>query len=106
MLTWMFRDAAMRFLADDTLAERIMVCRGGEPSRLLPLVDWQTALSGGGGRGVDGPVLRGRPGPGEALGGVPGRAHQQQRSLTTPASPRVARPEASPVLHDHALVCI
>jgi NAD(P)-dependent dehydrogenase (short-subunit alcohol dehydrogenase family) len=37
--------AAMRFLADDTLAGRIMVCRGGEPSRLLPLVDWQTALS-------------------------------------------------------------
>ena len=36
----------MRFLADDTLAGRIMVCRGGEPSRLLPLVDWQTALSG------------------------------------------------------------
>lgn len=40
-------DAAMRFLADDTLAGRIMVCRGGEPGRLLPLVDWQTALSGG-----------------------------------------------------------
>lgn len=40
-------DAAMRFLADDTLAGRIMVCQGGEPSRLLPLVDWQTALSGG-----------------------------------------------------------
>jgi NAD(P)-dependent dehydrogenase (short-subunit alcohol dehydrogenase family) len=36
--------AAMRFLADDSLAGRIMVCRGGEPSRLLPLVDWQTAL--------------------------------------------------------------
>ena len=36
-------DAAMRFLADDTLAGRIMVCRGGEPDRLLPLVDWQTA---------------------------------------------------------------
>jgi NAD(P)-dependent dehydrogenase (short-subunit alcohol dehydrogenase family) len=35
--------AAMRFLADDTLAGRIMVCRGGEPTRLLPLVDWQTA---------------------------------------------------------------
>jgi NAD(P)-dependent dehydrogenase (short-subunit alcohol dehydrogenase family) len=35
--------AAMRFLADDTLAGRVMVCRGGEPSRLLPLVDWQTA---------------------------------------------------------------
>jgi NAD(P)-dependent dehydrogenase (short-subunit alcohol dehydrogenase family) len=37
-------DAAMEFLTDDTLAGRIMVCRGGEPSRLLPLVDWQTAL--------------------------------------------------------------
>jgi NAD(P)-dependent dehydrogenase (short-subunit alcohol dehydrogenase family) len=35
--------AAMRFLADDTLAGRIMVCRGGEPDRLLPLVDWETA---------------------------------------------------------------
>jgi NAD(P)-dependent dehydrogenase (short-subunit alcohol dehydrogenase family) len=35
--------AAMRFLRDDTLAGRIMVCRGGEPSRLLPLVDWETA---------------------------------------------------------------
>jgi NAD(P)-dependent dehydrogenase (short-subunit alcohol dehydrogenase family) len=35
--------AAMRFLDDDTLAGRIMVCRGGEPSRLLPLVDWETA---------------------------------------------------------------
>jgi hypothetical protein len=40
-------DAAMRFLADDTLAGRTMVCKGGEPSRLLPLVDWETALSGG-----------------------------------------------------------
>jgi NAD(P)-dependent dehydrogenase (short-subunit alcohol dehydrogenase family) len=36
-------DAGMEFLADDTLAGRIMVCRGGEPSRLLPLVDWQNA---------------------------------------------------------------
>jgi NAD(P)-dependent dehydrogenase (short-subunit alcohol dehydrogenase family) len=35
--------AAMHFLADDTLAGRIMVCRGGEASRLLPLVDWETA---------------------------------------------------------------
>jgi NAD(P)-dependent dehydrogenase (short-subunit alcohol dehydrogenase family)/NTP pyrophosphatase (non-canonical NTP hydrolase) len=35
-------DAAMQFLADDTLAGRIMVCRGGQPSRLLPLTDWQT----------------------------------------------------------------
>jgi NAD(P)-dependent dehydrogenase (short-subunit alcohol dehydrogenase family) len=38
--------AAMRFLADDTLAGRVMVCRGGEPDRLLPLIDWQTALPG------------------------------------------------------------
>jgi NAD(P)-dependent dehydrogenase (short-subunit alcohol dehydrogenase family) len=35
--------AAMKFLADDALAGRIMVCRGGEPTRLLPLIDWQTA---------------------------------------------------------------
>jgi NAD(P)-dependent dehydrogenase (short-subunit alcohol dehydrogenase family) len=35
--------AAMEFLADDTLAGRIMVCRGGEPRHLLPLIDWQTA---------------------------------------------------------------
>jgi NAD(P)-dependent dehydrogenase (short-subunit alcohol dehydrogenase family) len=35
--------ASVAGLADDTLAGRIMVCRGGEPSRLLPLVDWQTA---------------------------------------------------------------
>jgi NAD(P)-dependent dehydrogenase (short-subunit alcohol dehydrogenase family) len=51
-------DAAMRFLADDTLAGRIMVCKGGEPGRLLPLVNWQTALHGRGERGVDGSVLR------------------------------------------------
>jgi NAD(P)-dependent dehydrogenase (short-subunit alcohol dehydrogenase family) len=36
-------DAAMEFLGDDMLAGRIMVCRGGEPRRLLPLIDWQTA---------------------------------------------------------------
>jgi hypothetical protein len=36
-------DAAMDLLADDTLAGRTVVCRGGEPRRLLPLVDWQTA---------------------------------------------------------------
>jgi NAD(P)-dependent dehydrogenase (short-subunit alcohol dehydrogenase family) len=35
-------DAAMTFLTDDALAGRIMVCRGGEPSRLLPVIDWQT----------------------------------------------------------------
>jgi NAD(P)-dependent dehydrogenase (short-subunit alcohol dehydrogenase family) len=39
-------DAAMEFLADDTLAGRIMVCRGGEPSRLLPLTDGLAALPG------------------------------------------------------------
>jgi NAD(P)-dependent dehydrogenase (short-subunit alcohol dehydrogenase family) len=33
--------AAMEFLADDTLAGRIMVCRGGEPNHLLPLTDEQ-----------------------------------------------------------------
>lgn len=32
--------AAMRFLADDSLAGRIMLCRqGGEPPRLLPVVE-------------------------------------------------------------------
>ena len=36
-------DAAMTFLADDTLAGRVMVCHGGAPGRLLPLIDWQTA---------------------------------------------------------------
>ena len=36
--------AAMEFLADDTFAGRIMVCRGGEPSHLLALTDGQTAL--------------------------------------------------------------
>jgi len=34
-----FRAAAMAFLADDTLAGRIMLCRGGEPARLLPVVE-------------------------------------------------------------------
>ena len=34
--------AAMRFLADDSLAGRIMLCRqGGEPPRLLPVTDGQ-----------------------------------------------------------------
>ena len=34
--------AAMVFLADDTLAGRIMLCRrGGEPPRLLPVADGQ-----------------------------------------------------------------
>jgi NAD(P)-dependent dehydrogenase (short-subunit alcohol dehydrogenase family) len=28
---------------EDTLAGRVMVCKAGEPSRLLPVVDWQTA---------------------------------------------------------------
>jgi NAD(P)-dependent dehydrogenase (short-subunit alcohol dehydrogenase family) len=35
--------AAMEFLADDTMAGRIIVCRGGEPRHLLPLIGWQTA---------------------------------------------------------------
>jgi NAD(P)-dependent dehydrogenase (short-subunit alcohol dehydrogenase family) len=34
--------AAMEFLADDTLTGRIMVCRGGQPNRLLPLIEWQS----------------------------------------------------------------
>jgi NAD(P)-dependent dehydrogenase (short-subunit alcohol dehydrogenase family) len=34
--------AAMEFMADDSLAGRIMVCHGGEPRHLLPLIDWQT----------------------------------------------------------------
>jgi NAD(P)-dependent dehydrogenase (short-subunit alcohol dehydrogenase family) len=38
--------AAMEFLTDDTLAGRIMLCRGGEPGRLLPLTDGQTVLPG------------------------------------------------------------
>jgi len=36
-------DAAMWFLGDDTLAGRVLVCKGGEPGRLLPLADWQSA---------------------------------------------------------------
>ena len=36
-------EATMTFLADDTIAGRIMVCRGGQPSHLLPLINWQTA---------------------------------------------------------------
>jgi NAD(P)-dependent dehydrogenase (short-subunit alcohol dehydrogenase family) len=36
---------AMELLADDAIAGRTVVCRGGEPSHLLPLTDWQTALS-------------------------------------------------------------
>jgi NAD(P)-dependent dehydrogenase (short-subunit alcohol dehydrogenase family) len=31
--------AAMEFLADDTLAGRIMLCRGGEAARLLPVTE-------------------------------------------------------------------
>jgi NAD(P)-dependent dehydrogenase (short-subunit alcohol dehydrogenase family) len=52
-------DAAMQFIADDALAGRIMVCRGGEPSHLLPLTDWQTVL----------PVLGRRPGYRQPHGG-------------------------------------
>ena len=38
--------AAMEFLTDDTLAGRIMLCRGGEPGRLLPLTDGERVLRG------------------------------------------------------------
>jgi len=39
--------AAMDFLADDTLAGRVMLCRqGGEPPRLLPVTDGQGVLPG------------------------------------------------------------
>ena len=38
--------AAMEFLTDDTLAGRIMLCRGGEPGRLLPVTDGQAGLPG------------------------------------------------------------
>jgi NAD(P)-dependent dehydrogenase (short-subunit alcohol dehydrogenase family) len=38
--------AAMEFLTDDTLAGRIMLCRGGEPGRLLQVTDGQTTLPG------------------------------------------------------------
>ncbi len=42
--------AAMEFLADDTLAGRIMLCRrGGEPPRLLPVTDGQELPSPQGG---------------------------------------------------------
>ena len=41
--------AAMEFLADDTLAGRIMLCRqGGEPPRLLPVTDGQELAGQGG----------------------------------------------------------
>jgi NAD(P)-dependent dehydrogenase (short-subunit alcohol dehydrogenase family) len=41
--------AAMEFLADDTLAGRIMLCRrGGEPPRLLPVTDGQELPAQGG----------------------------------------------------------
>lgn len=41
--------AAMEFLADDTLAGRIMLCRqGGEPPRLLPVTDGQELPGQGG----------------------------------------------------------
>jgi NAD(P)-dependent dehydrogenase (short-subunit alcohol dehydrogenase family) len=40
---------AMQFLADDTLAGRIMLCRrGGEPPRLLPVTDGQELAGQGG----------------------------------------------------------
>ncbi len=34
-------DAAVELLRDDTLARRVVVVRGGEPRRLLPIVDWR-----------------------------------------------------------------
>jgi NAD(P)-dependent dehydrogenase (short-subunit alcohol dehydrogenase family) len=34
-------DAAVALLADDLLAGRVLVCRAGEPRRLLPVVDWR-----------------------------------------------------------------
>jgi len=41
--------AAMEFLADDTLAGRVMLCRqGGEPPRLLPVTDGQELAGQGG----------------------------------------------------------
>jgi NAD(P)-dependent dehydrogenase (short-subunit alcohol dehydrogenase family) len=36
-------DAAVELLRDDAIAGRVMVCKGGEPRRLLPVVDWRTA---------------------------------------------------------------
>ena len=37
--------AAMTFQGDDTLAGRIMLVRGGEPARLLPVTDGQAGLA-------------------------------------------------------------
>jgi hypothetical protein len=34
-------DAVVELLCDDALAGRILVCKGGEPRRLLPVVDWR-----------------------------------------------------------------
>jgi len=36
-------DAALGLMADEETAGRTLVCRAGQPWRLLPLVDWQTA---------------------------------------------------------------
>ena len=36
-------EAAVELLADDALAGRVMVCRGGEPRRLMPVTDWRNA---------------------------------------------------------------
>jgi hypothetical protein len=36
-------DAVVELLCDVALAGRIMVCKGGEPHRLLPVVDWRAA---------------------------------------------------------------
>ncbi len=68
--------AAMEFLADDTLAGRIMLChQGGEPARLLPVVDGQELPEGGLDHAAEGdqPFLAaGRPDELER-GGQPGR---------------------------------
>ena len=57
--------AAMEFLADDTLAGRIMLCRqGGEPPRLLPVTDGQELPQGGLNHAAEGDQLllaAGRP---------------------------------------------
>jgi NAD(P)-dependent dehydrogenase (short-subunit alcohol dehydrogenase family) len=68
--------AAMEFLADDTLAGRIMLCRhGGEPPRLLPVTDGQELPQGGLDHAAEGdqPLLAaGRPDELERSG-QPGR---------------------------------
>jgi NAD(P)-dependent dehydrogenase (short-subunit alcohol dehydrogenase family) len=36
-------DAVVELLGDDALAGRVLVCKAGEPRRLLPVVDWRSA---------------------------------------------------------------